>query len=120
MGVFAPQNADQALAVIKMMDFDKRDEVIKQVQENGTMFQQIQRMQETMAQMAGLIYEMTGNQKILSVLDGTGIADMNPQMDAQGGKTVETNSIGEPVGRDNSAAGKARQRAATATEVGKR
>ena len=120
MGVFAPQNADQALAVIKMMDFDKRDEVIKQVQENGTMFQQIQRMQETMAQMAGLIYEMTGSQKILSVLDGTGIADMNPQMDAQGGKTVETNSIGEPVGRDNSAAGKARQRAATATEVGGR
>ena len=120
MGVFAPQNADQALAVIKMMDFDKRDEVIKQIQENGTMFQQIQRMQETMAQMAGLIYEMTGNQKILSVLDGTGIAATNPQMDTQEGEMVETNSIGEPIGGDNSTAGKARQRAATATEVGGR
>lgn len=118
MGVFAPQNADQSLAVIKMMDFDKRDEVIRQIQENGTMFQQIQKMQESMAQMAELIYKLTGNRRILSAIDGTGTSD-NPQMGPVSGGEVKTNSIGAPVDGDDGVAGKARQRAATATEVGR-
>lgn len=117
MGVFAPQNADQALAVIKMMDFDKREEVIKQVQENGTMYQQMQKIQATMAQMANLIYEMTGNQKILAVMDGAGLPQGEVKPGNANGEPVITNSIGQAIGGDSSAAGKARQRAATSTEV---
>lgn len=124
MGVFAPQNADQSLAVIKMMDFDKRDEVIRQIQENGTMFQQIQRMQESIAQMAELIYKLTGNQRILSILDGGGAAENLQTGKANAGEAgngeVETNSIGALVGGDDGVADKARRRAASATEVGGR
>ena len=120
MGVFNPENSDQALAVIKMMDFDKRDEVMKQVQENGTMFQQIQRMQNAIAQMADLIYQTTGNQRIYGVMEGMGIPNtQDPNIRLQGEQATITNSIGDAIGGDNSAAGKARQRAATATEVGK-
>lgn len=119
MGVFNPQNADQALAVIKMMDFDKRDEVIKQVQENGTMFQKLQQLQAAMAQMADLIYQTTGNQNIYAILDGMGVPQPQTPQQPEDNQPVVTNSIGQVIGGDNSAAGKARQRAATATEVGK-
>ncbi len=35
LGVFNPQMADQALCVLRMMDFDRRDEVIQMIERNG-------------------------------------------------------------------------------------
>lgn len=115
MGVFNPQIADQAMAVVTMMDFDRRDEVLKKIQENGLMYQQIQQMQAAMVQMADVIAQTTGNTKLLDAVGQmagpaqTGI-NVNPQQ-------VKTNSLGAPVSTDNSQAGQARERVATATEV---
>lgn len=115
MGVFNPQIADQAMAVVTMMDFDRRDEVLKKIQENGLMYQQIQQMQAAMVQMADVIAQTTGNTQLLDAVGQmagpaqTGI-NVNPQQ-------VRTNSLGAPVSTDNSQAGQARERVATATEV---
>lgn len=115
MGVFNPQIADQAMAVVTMMDFDRRDEVLKKIQENGLMYQQLQQMQAAMAQMADIIAQTTGNTQLLDAVGQmagpaqTGI-NVNPQQ-------VRTNSLGAPVSTDNSQAGQARERVATATEV---
>lgn len=115
MGVFNPQIADQAMAVVTMMDFDRRDEVLKKIQENGLMYQQLQQMQAAMVQMADVIAQTTGNTKLLDAVGQmagpaqTGI-NVNPQQ-------VRTNSLGAPVSTDNSQAGQARERVATATEV---
>lgn len=115
MGVFNPQIADQAMAVVTMMDFDRRDEVLKKIQENGLMYQQIQQMQAAMVQMADIIAQTTGNTQLLDAVGQmagpaqTGIS-VNPQQ-------VRTNSLGAPVSTDNSQAGQARERVATATEV---
>lgn len=115
MGVFNPQIADQAMAVVTMMDFDRRDEVLKKIQENGLMYQQIQQMQAAMVQMADVIAQTTGNTRLLDAVGQmagpaqTGI-NVNPQQ-------VRTNSLGAPVSTDNSQAGQARERVATATEV---
>jgi len=43
-GIFAPQNADSALAVLDMMEFEGKDKVVQKVQQNGTMMQMIQQM----------------------------------------------------------------------------
>lgn len=115
MGVFNPQIADQAMAVVTMMDFDRRDEVLKKIQENGLMYQQLQQMQAAMVQMADVIAQTTGNTQLLDAVGQmagpaqTGI-NVNPQQ-------VRTNSLGAPVSTDNSQAGQARERVATATEV---
>ena len=115
MGVFNPQIADQAMAVVTMMDFDRRDEVLKKIQENGLMYQQLQQMQAAMVQMADIIAQTTGNTQLLDAVGQmtgpaqTGI-NVNPQQ-------VRTNSLGAPVSNDNSQAGQARERVATATEV---
>jgi hypothetical protein len=54
-GFFAPNNADPALAALNMMDFDGREDVIKTVEQNGTLFQMLQMIQaENMALKAQL------------------------------------------------------------------
>ena len=51
-GFFNPQLADQALACLDMMDFDRKEFVMQKVQQNGTMFQQLMMMQQQMLGMA--------------------------------------------------------------------
>ena len=43
MGLFAPANADAALAVLDMMDFEGIEKVRERVQQNGTLYTQLQR-----------------------------------------------------------------------------
>lgn len=45
-GFFNPQMADQAIACLQMMDFNKKDEVIQRIQENGTMMQMLLEYQQ--------------------------------------------------------------------------
>ena len=60
MGFFNPQLADQALACIDMMDFDGKDQIIANIQQNGTMYQTIIMMQQQMAKMAAIIDSQNG------------------------------------------------------------
>ncbi len=118
MGVFNPQLADQALAVVTMMDFDRRDEVLQIIAKNGTMYDQIQRMQATMQQMALLIAKTTGNTDILQAMQASGMSDgMAMTGGRAAGQEVRTDSLGNVLSVDNSQAGQARERAASATEV---
>lgn len=118
MGVFNPQIADQALAVISMMDFDRKDEVIKKITENGTMYQQIQQLQQILMQLAPMVAEMTDRPDLIeavnSLVGQNAIAMTDINMNRQG---VKTNSLGQVLTADSSQAGKARARAAEATEV---
>ena len=43
---FNPQNTDQTLACLDMMDFDGKDELMQKVAQNGTMFQQMLQYQQ--------------------------------------------------------------------------
>lgn len=45
-GFFAPQQTDQALAALQMMDFDDRDRVARMIARNGTMFQKLAQVQQ--------------------------------------------------------------------------
>lgn len=117
MGLFNPQLADQAMAVVKMMDFDRREEVMKMIENNGLMFQKIQQQQAAMVQMANLIAELTGNTAPLQALQATSSGvGMTEQRETEGAP-VETDSLGKAVQYDGSAAGKARARVKNSTEV---
>lgn len=86
MGFFNPQMADQALACLDMMDFDKKNTVMQKVAMNGTMYQQILMMQQ---QMMGLA----------QIADGQAGTDMAGQI-AQG-------VLGKPEAKNNAHAAKA-------------
>ena len=59
-GFFNPQLTDQALACLDMMDFDGKEKVIDKITENGTLFQQVQQLQQQMMQMAAIIDAQNG------------------------------------------------------------
>ena len=69
MGFFNPQLSDQALACIDMMDFDGKDQIIANIQQNGTMYQTIIMMQQQMAKMAAVI-DKYQNTNLLGVMTG--------------------------------------------------
>jgi hypothetical protein len=50
-GFFNPQLADQALACLDMMDFDRKQFVVQKIGQNGTMHQQLMTMQQQMMAM---------------------------------------------------------------------
>lgn len=115
LGFFNPQLSDQALLCMGMMQFDGKEEIERKIRENGTMYQQIQKMQATMAQMAQVIAKTTGDTRLIDALgQQAGMAAPPAQVSGQQ-EQVETDTLGNLKNKElNSTAGKARERAASA------
>lgn len=111
-GFFNPQMADQALACLDMMDFDRKEFVMQKIAANGTMYQQLLMMQKQMLMMAQALDQVKGTNMAQTIAAGiTGGASPAPMMG--GGKPGETEALGgseEPVHTQ-----KARQRVAEST-----
>jgi len=108
-GFFLPQNADQALAALDMMDFEGIEAVRKRISENGTMFQLMQTIIPQVLQMAAQLDKEHGTQLAQ-------VFAMQFQQFAGGGANIgmqsaegEVNSIGQLIG---TTAGGARMQAA--------
>lgn len=87
MGMFNPQLADQAVLVLEGMQFEGKDSILQKVQQNGTMYQQLQAMQEQMAKMAVIIDAQNGTnitQGVQGSGDQRGTA-MPPRVEANAG-----------------------------------
>ena len=52
MGMFQPENAIPALACLDMMDFEGKDKIVAQIQNNATMLQQMQAAMQLISQLA--------------------------------------------------------------------
>ena len=59
-GFFNPQMADQALACLEIMDFDRKQFVIDKVQTNQTLFAQLQQAQLQIIQLSQIVDRLTG------------------------------------------------------------
>ena len=59
-GFFNPELADQALACLDMMDFDRKHFVMKKIAENGTMYQKLMMAQQQVVALAALIDKQNG------------------------------------------------------------
>ena len=60
-GFFNPQLADQALACLDMMDFDRKHFIMQKIAQNGTMYQQMLQMQQQMVMLAGMVDQSRGS-----------------------------------------------------------
>lgn len=118
IGFFNPELSDQALIALEMMDFEGRDQIIRKVTENGTMKQQMLQMQMQIAQMAGIIDQLTGK-NLSGAVGGQPVNDPNmPPAGGGSGKKMEVNALGEAVKTSkNNAVDKARQNAQNRTAV---
>ena len=102
MGFFDPRNADVALSCLNMMDFEGKQEIVQNIEKNGTMFQKLQQLQLLAGQMAMQLDREHGTQ-ITQQLAAGGLIDMQgmaqqgmqamPQGGTQGSE-VATDSLG--------------------------
>lgn len=82
-GFFNPQQTDQALACIEMMEFQGKTSVVERIQQNGTLYDQLMQMQQQMLQMAQMI-DMLGAQTGHDYQMAPQMSDMiNERMDAE-------------------------------------
>ena len=63
-GFFNPQIADQALACLDMMDFDRKHFVMQKISQNGGMYQQMMAMQQQMMMLAQMVDQSRGTNEI--------------------------------------------------------
>lgn len=116
-GFFNPQMADQALACLDMMDFDRKEFIMQKIAQNGGMYQQMLQMQQQMLMLAQMVDQHRGSNLAEQIAAGiTGSAapmaiDGNPvsnidQTEALGGSDGEAESSNTK---------KARQRVAEST-----
>ena len=120
-GFFNPQIADQALACLDMMDFDRKHFVMQKIAENGGMYQQMMQMQQQMVMLAQMVDSYRGSnlaEQLMAQFSGGA-----PVMSIDGGgnnpaKNIEqTEALGGKEGaKEASNTKKARERVAQSTD----
>ena len=112
-GFFNPANADQALACLDMMDFDRKQFIMQKIAQNGGMYQQMLMMQQQMLQMAKMIDPAMAETIAAGITGGTP-APMGGQ--APGANVEETEALGGNEKSEATNTKKARQRVAESTD----
>ena len=115
-GFFNPQIADQALACLDMMDFDRKEFIMQKIAQNGGMYQQMMMMKQQMMQLGAMVDQARGGNEITQGLANQFGMQM-PQMSG-GSNNVENNTAlgGKEGGTEASNTKKARQRVAESTD----
>ena len=117
-GFFNPQIADQALACLDMMDFDRKQFVMQKISQNGGMYQQMMQMQQQMIMLAQMVDQSRGsNTAEQLVAQFTGGAPVAPIDGGEAAKNVEKTEAlgGKEGGAEAPITKKARQRVADST-----
>lgn len=74
LGFFNPQMTDQALACLNMMDFNKKEEVMQKISENGTLQEMLLLYQQMALQFAQKISPALGEQVAQQIMGQSGVA----------------------------------------------
>ena len=116
-GFFNPQIADQALACLDMMDFDRKHFIMQKIAQNGGMYQQMMAMQQQMVMLAQMVDQARGSniaeQLMAQFSGGSPVAPIDGRATPQ--KVEETEALGGEGKGEASNTKKARQRVAEST-----
>jgi hypothetical protein len=115
-GFFNPQMADQALACVDMMDFDRKQFVMQKIAENGGMYRQMLMMQQQMLMLAKMVDQTRGSNLADQIASGImGGAPVAPIDGSMVGNVESTEALGGKEKKESSGTKKARQRVAEST-----
>ena len=117
-GFFNPQMADQALACLDMMDFDRKQFIMQKIAQNGGMYQQMLMMQQQMLQLAQMVDQAKGTNIAEQIAAGiTGGVAPAPVDGGQANSVEETEALGGEEGpKEASNTKNARKRVAESTD----
>lgn len=116
LGFFRPDNADQSMMALEMMQFEGIEMLKQKISQNGTMFQKMQQLTPIVMMIAQELDALKGTQytpQIAQILGGSmGQQPMMP-MSSAAVEEPETNSLGDTMNEvRKSTAGEARKHAA--------
>ena len=94
MGFFNPQATDQALACLNMMDFNKKEEVMAKIRENGTLQEMLLLYQRMALQFASQIDPALAEQVAQQIMAGGGQPMVVQGTDPDAGKVGDANNDG--------------------------
>lgn len=114
-GMFAPENGDVALAAIKLMDFDGKDEMLSVVEGNATLFKQNQMLMQVAMGLAQKYEPMTAMQ-LAQQLGMQAPTQMSVPGDANA-EITKTNPDGTLKPDEHGTVAKARERSQNSTQV---
>lgn len=113
-GFFNPQMADQALACLEMMDFDRKQFIMQKISQNGGMYQQMLMMQQQMLMLAQMVDQAKGTNMAEQI--AASIIGAPAPVALDGSASAEQNqALGGEEGQESSTTKKARQRVAEST-----
>ena len=121
-GFFNPQIADQALACLEMMDFDRKQFIMQRIAQNGGMYQQMMAMQQQMVMLARMVDQARGSniaeQLMAQFSGGAPVApiDGSPNGQHPAKNVEETEALGGDGGGETANTKKARERVAQSTD----
>ena len=117
-GFFIPNNADASLACLEMMDFDRKDFVMRKIMNNGTLYQMLQKTQMIALQFAQALDAQNGTQLAPQLAQQFGMANaMIPEDAKTGAENVENMpALGGSGSKESGITKNARARVAQATE----
>lgn len=113
-GMFNPQNTDQALACLEMMDFSHKQDIVSRVQQNGTLATQVQQLL-SLAMGLATTYEPALAQQLAAQYGMQGATV--PNREAVNTDIAEQNSDGTIKKDEHALVEKARERAQNTTQV---
>jgi hypothetical protein len=118
-GFFNPQLADQALACLEMMDFDRKQFIMQRISQNGTMYQQMMAMQQQMMMLAQMVDQSRGTAEVAPAIAAQfGMEAPNAPVGGGGAAAAsveDTEALGGDGGGEATNTKKARQRVADST-----
>ena len=110
---FDPQMTDQALACLNMMDFNKKEEIMQRISENGTLSELLLMYQQMALQFATKLDPKLGEQVANQILSQGG-QPIPQQMNAESTGVGDANKDGK---KEHAFVEKARKNARASTEV---
>ena len=118
-GFFNPQLADQALACLDMMDFDRKHFIMQKIAQNGGMHQQMMAMQQQMMMLAKMVDQSRGTNEVAPAVAAQFGMQAPPAAMGGGGEAAksveETEALGGEAEGEAANTKKARQRVADST-----
>ena len=116
MGLFAPANAEPALVCLDAMEFEGKESIKQQIQENSLLMQQVQRMQQVIMQADAMLPQLQ-----LAAQAGLSEPQAQQQPQAVASRSKEEGTAEERAAKndtDSTLAAKARTKAAKQAQVG--
>ena len=112
-GFFNPQMADQALAALDVMEFKGKNDVMQKIQQNGTLLQMVQQLQQIALQMALRYGDPMAQQ--LAAMQGI---QLPATQNAPGGSSanISADSLGNVQKQEHGTVRKARAEAQATTQ----